>query len=108
MHLTFHSAVNLHSYKNANLISSTDNVALPEHSMWAADLNTGSSTVLVGGQDFFSNPRLSPDGQRLAWVSWNHPNMPWDDTALFVGDVASDGSVSNHRQVICTTLQLVS
>ncbi len=43
--------------------------------------------VLAGGRDFFSAPRLSPDGQQLAWVVWDHPNMPWDGTELFVADV---------------------
>ena len=32
-------------------------------------------TVLASGHDFFSSPRISPDGTRLAWVSWDHPNM---------------------------------
>ena len=41
--------------------------------------------VLVGGHDFFSTPRLSPDGSRLAWLAWDHPNMPWDGTRLYVG-----------------------
>ena len=56
--------------------------------------------MLVSGADFYSNPRLSPDGSKLAWVSWSHPNMPWDDTALFAADVAQDGGLSNHRQVL--------
>jgi len=41
--------------------------------------------VIVSGHDFFSNPRISPDGERLAWLSWDHPNMPWDGTDLWVG-----------------------
>ena len=60
----------------------------------------GSFTVnvLATGADFYAAPRLSNDGSRLAWVQWNHPDMPWDSTELWVTDFA-DGAVSNGRQV---------
>jgi dipeptidyl aminopeptidase/acylaminoacyl peptidase len=45
--------------------------------------------VLVSGPDFVAAPRLSPDGVRLAWVQWNHPSMPWDDTELIVRNLES-------------------
>jgi dipeptidyl aminopeptidase/acylaminoacyl peptidase len=44
--------------------------------------------VLVSGPDFVSDPRWSPDGERLCWLEWNHPNMPWDGTTLRVRDLA--------------------
>jgi len=47
---------------------------------------------LVGGHDFFAAPRPSPDGTRLAWLSWDHPNMPWDGTELWVADLPADGN----------------
>ena len=50
---------------------------------------------LVSGNDFYSSPRISPDGSRLAWLTWNHPNMPWDYTELWVGEVGKDGSIGN-------------
>jgi dipeptidyl aminopeptidase/acylaminoacyl peptidase len=42
---------------------------------------------LVTGPDFVSDPRLSPDGTRLCWLQWNHPDMPWDGTELMVAGV---------------------
>ncbi|QYN33036.1 S9 family peptidase [Pseudonocardia sp. DSM 110487] len=45
--------------------------------------------VLVSGPDFVAAPRLSPDGTTLAWLQWNHPSMPWDDTQLIVRDLES-------------------
>ena len=44
---------------------------------------SGAVQVLIDGTDFVSSPRLSPDGTCLAWLSWNHPNMPWDGTDLW-------------------------
>src|SRR5579864_730363 len=54
--------------------------------------------VLFGDSDFVAYPRLSPDRRKLAWMAWNHPNMPWDDTALFVADIDGD-QLSNIGQV---------
>ena len=55
--------------------------------------------VLVSGGDFFSTPQLGPDGERLAWLTWNHPNMPWVTTEVWVGEILSNGAVGNARQV---------
>jgi dipeptidyl aminopeptidase/acylaminoacyl peptidase len=55
--------------------------------------------VLASGSDFYSSPRLSPDGGRLAWLSWHHPNMPWVGTELWVADVAADGGLANPARV---------
>lgn len=57
---------------------------------------TGEPTageVLVSGSDFYAFPRLSPDGKQLAWISWNHPDMPWDGTELGVAEINPDGTL---------------
>ncbi len=62
-----------------------------ENTLVAIDLARGDSTVLASATDFVSSPRLSPDGRRLAWLRWNHPNMPWDGTELVVAELDTDG-----------------
>ena len=51
------------------------------------------SQVLYEGPDFLASPRLSPDGGQLAWLEWDHPDMPWDATRLRVAPVEDDGSL---------------
>jgi dipeptidyl aminopeptidase/acylaminoacyl peptidase len=58
-----------------------------------------NGTILVEGNNFYSNPRLSPNGDKLAYLTWNHPNMPWDGTELWVADVNADGSLQNPTLV---------
>ena len=60
---------------------------------------TDSGQVLVSGNDFYSSPRLSPDGTRLAWLTWNHPNMPWDGAELWIGEINTDGSLGHMECV---------
>ncbi|MBI3575753.1 MAG: S9 family peptidase [Gammaproteobacteria bacterium] len=59
----------------------------------------GEPLSLVSGHDFYASPRLSPDGAQLAWLTWNHPDMPWDGTELWLADIASNGSLGNQRRV---------
>jgi dipeptidyl aminopeptidase/acylaminoacyl peptidase len=51
----------------------------------------GPGTVLVHGPDFLASPRLSADGARLAWLEWDHPNMPWDGTRLCLAALDEEG-----------------
>ena len=59
----------------------------------------GEPIVLESGKDFYAAPRVSPDGHRLAWVSWNHPNMPWDGSELWVATIRSDGTLTDRTRL---------
>ena len=59
------------------------------------DLATGAETILVSGEDFYSYPKISPDGKQLCWVAWIHPNMPWDTTTLMLADIKDDGTLAD-------------
>ena len=61
--------------------------------------NETAGQVLVSGNDFYSSPRLSPDGSGLAWLTWNHPNKPWDGTELWVGTFGEDGLLATSERV---------
>lgn len=63
------------------------------------DLASGQLKTLLEGADFYSNPRLSPDGKQLAWLCWNHPQMPWDGTELWVASLDPQGEVGQARMV---------
>jgi dienelactone hydrolase len=62
----------------------------PRNEIVAVDAS--GTRVLVAGRDFFSSPKLSPEG-RLAYLAWDHPNMPWDGTTLYVDGVAIAGGL---------------
>ena len=59
----------------------------------------GGGITLLEGNDFYSSPRLSPTGSHLAWLTWNHPNMPWDGTELWVATFTDDGGLTAPRKV---------
>jgi dipeptidyl aminopeptidase/acylaminoacyl peptidase len=55
--------------------------------------------TLIKGNDFYSSPRMSPNGRYLAWLAWNHPNMPWDGTELWVSEIDRAGAVMNPHKI---------
>lgn len=71
------------------------------------DLRNLSERVLVSGNDFYAAPRVSPTGSQLAWLSWNHPAMPWDQSELWVADLQPDGSTGTPRLVAGSAEQAI-
>ena len=55
--------------------------------------------TIAAGNDFYSSPKLSPDGKRIAWTTWNHPNMPWDGSEVWIGELDRRGHVISSRKV---------
>ena len=70
-----------------------------ENAVVAIDLADGSLTVLAEGADFYAATRLSPAATQLAWLRWDHPNLPWDGTELVLADLDVDGRPANSRVV---------
>ncbi len=55
--------------------------------------------VLAQGHDFFAFPALKPGGSQLAYVAWDHPNMPWDNVQLYVATLNTDGTPAQPRRL---------
>ncbi len=55
--------------------------------------------IIAGGRDFYSTPRIAPDGLCLSWLTWDLPWMPWDGCELWSAELAPDGSLSGERQL---------
>lgn len=79
----------VHTIDNQDVLALAD----PTGHRWPIDI--------VRGADFYMQPAWSPDSRRLAWVEWNHPQMPWDGASLVVGliDDASGASVLSKEVV---------
>ncbi|MBH65657.1 MAG: peptidase [Chloroflexi bacterium] len=61
---------------------------------------SGAVVVLASGHDFYSSPRQNPAGDMICWLSWDHPNMPWDGCELWVAEFdSSTGTTSNEQKV---------
>jgi dipeptidyl aminopeptidase/acylaminoacyl peptidase len=73
----------------------------PVNAIVAIDLEGAADEgrLLAGGHDFVSSPRLSPDGRSIAWLTWDHPDMPWDATSLWRAGIGTDGDLREVRRV---------
>lgn len=70
----------------------------PENTLVAIEAD-GTVTPVAQGADFYAFPRLSPEGDALVWIEWDHPNMPWDGTRLMIAPVQADGSLGPSVQI---------
>ncbi len=71
----------------------------PRNELVAVNLSGRAIDVLDATHDFVASPRLDAGGNRLAWLSWDHPNMPWDGTSLWVADFDEAGRLGEARKI---------
>jgi len=71
--------------------SRRDVVAYPTERSAGADDPPEDVIVVCDGRDFFAAPRASRTGRRVAWICWDDPDMPWDCSELWVGDLHLNG-----------------
>ncbi|WP_439155986.1 S9 family peptidase [Yoonia sp.] len=72
----------------------------PTQTLVALDLaGTRPPRILASGGDFYAAPRLSPDGRRLAWITWNYPSIPWEGTQLWVADIDPSGDLRPAQRI---------
>lgn len=71
----------------------------PVNALVAVGLQDGAVEMLAEGHDFYASPCLSRDGRQLAWITWDHPHMPWDATELWISDLAADGTLAEPQRV---------
>ena len=64
----------------------------------AIDLKTGTHEIIASGEDFYASPEVSPDGKKLAFLTWNSARMPWDGTSLWVADL-QNGQLSHIKHM---------
>ena len=73
----------------------------PVNTLVAVSLDGGSKVrSLFSGTDFVSSPAISPDGNTLVWITWDHPNMNWDDTKMWQASLSKNGSISGTKTIV--------
>jgi dipeptidyl aminopeptidase/acylaminoacyl peptidase len=84
----------------------------PENLIVAIPLHDGPEgpqplVTLHRGHDFYAAPRLSPDGTALAFVAWDHPNMPWDGSLLKLARLDDEGRTTDETVVAGSAAEAV-
>ncbi len=90
--------------KNQRLIfvaeQSSDELSEPRNFIAALSIKPPHEfSELHSGADFYAYPRLSPTGTQLSWISWQHPQMPWQGSELWVADLRDDGLLSDPEKI---------
>ena len=85
--LIHYAAFNVHPNTSHLIIAvQEDHHAAVENSLVLIDTNTIIIHTIARGADFYSDPSFSPSGDRLCWIQWNHPDMPWTGSILYAAD----------------------
>lgn len=71
----------------------------PVNELISVDMLSGVVTVLASGADFYASVCLHPNVEQMAWLSWDHPLMPWDGTELWLADLTAAGQVAEVRKI---------
>ncbi len=69
------------------------------NSICRIDLETGAVVDVASGNDFYVSGKLSLDGTKICWISWNHPHMPWHGRELWIAELNEDGIVQKQYQI---------
>jgi dipeptidyl aminopeptidase/acylaminoacyl peptidase len=73
-----------------------------ENCIGRVHLETGEVEKIATGHDFYAAPRISPDGKKIAYIFWDNPNMAWDATELWVGDLGETGLIESEKKIAGT------
>jgi dipeptidyl aminopeptidase/acylaminoacyl peptidase len=71
----------------------------PVNALVSVDIASGAVHVIAEGHDFYASPCMSADATRLAWITWDHPDMPWDASTLWLAELADDGTPESPRRI---------
>ncbi len=71
----------------------------PVNALVSVDITSGAVRVIAEGHDFYASPCMSADAGRLAWIAWDHPDMPWDASALWLAELNGDGAPASPRRI---------